>query len=114
MTDLPERRDEPEEVPNWPAEVLDEACELLGTSLFMHRNSMMGCEMSPPVKRAKETIYERLMDNPDDMLEAVVMSADGDYTAADHLLKGYIRTYAEAHLTDLVAHFQIDTGEKSE
>jgi hypothetical protein len=95
--------------------VLEEAAELLGSWLYQDRNYPSRVSSLPElIRHAKGSIYEALMDNPDEMLDAVVMSADGDYGASDKLLKKFIRTYAEAHLSALVEYFQIDTGENRE
>lgn len=113
MTDTPERRDEPEEVLNYPEWALDDVTELLRVALFWEWSPTAATlKTHPVIKQAKESIEECALDNPDEIFIAIKAAYRGYTDAADHIIGRYARTYAEAHLTELVAHFQIDSEGK--
>lgn len=97
----------------YPEWVLDEVCENLGTALYWEWQDKIAFALSDDiVVRAMSAIDDCALGNPSELLTAVKAAVAGNGNVADDLLERYIRTYAEAHLPDLVEYFQIDVGRK--
>lgn len=94
-----------EAYPDW---VLELVCNQIGNAL--HWAWARGQPLNPTMEAARAEIEECAQDFPDELLAAALAAFTGNCLAGRNIMRNFIRTYAEAHLTELVKYFQIDVG----
>ncbi len=95
---------EPEEGKDYSGH-LDAVHRKLSESLANH-------DSRPEIRAAVDALKDCAADNPDEVFFALVCAWRNNPAEGISVMEKYIRTYAEAHLAELVEFFQIDTGEE--